>query len=205
MLYILGKVYNQLKFIAINFDCVIIPIYSRFWRFCMKKITKLVAVMAVLSSVLMMCGCGLKDAIDATHNKWYKYNNENGIDIPLGDDSSTSSAQTQTLQGAELYLYFDDSEGLVAIVQKETEAEVTVLGIPQTMTVITGAKKQYTKEQFGSVKWGTLVASGKISECNEPEMSANPDKCYDVSEIFTQGVQWKKVLANILIKQLLEE
>ena len=171
----------------------------------MKKMTKLVAVMAILASVLMMCGCGLKSAIDATHNKWYKYNKEGGIDIPLGDDTSENSTTATTLQGAELYFYYDDDEGLIAIVQKETEAEVTVLGIPQTMTVITGAKKQYTKEQFGSVKWGTLVASGKISECNEPEMSAHPDKCYDVSDIFTQGVQWKKVLANILIKQLLEE
>lgn len=169
----------------------------------MKKITKLIAVLSIVASVFMMCGCGLKDAIDTKHNTWCKY--EKGVDIPLGDDTSETTAAAKTMAGAELYLYYSDTNGLLVVVQKDTEATVQVLGIPQTMTVTTGAKKQYTKDQFKALEWDGLAISGKISKCDTPKLISNPDGCYDVSEIFTEGVQWKKVLANILVNQLLSD
>ena len=169
----------------------------------MKKIMNVLLAVALLAGAVMMCGCGLKDAIDTKHNTWCKY--ERGVDIPLGEDTSESATAVKTMAGAELYLYYSDTDGLQVVVQKETEASVQVLGIPQTMTVTTGAKKQYTKDQFKPLEWDGLAISGKISECDTPKFVSDHDSCYDVSEIFTEGVQWKKVLANILVNQLLSE
>ena len=173
----------------------------------MKKICKLIAVLSLVAGVMMMCGCGLKNAIDATHNKWYKYNSADGIDVPLGEDSSDSSATAATLSGADFYLYFDDDDGLLVVVQKDTVQTVAVAGglLEQDVTITTGAKKQYTKQQFGTVKWATLVARGKISPSDKPKLISNPNGCIDITEALGNGIQWKKVLRNILINQLLGE
>lgn len=173
----------------------------------MKKITKLIAVFSLVASVIMMCGCGLKSAIDATHNKWYKYVSAEGVSVPIGDDTSESSATAATLKGADFYLYFDDDKGLLVVVQKDSIQSVDIAGglLIQDITVTTGAQKQYTKEQFGTAKWATLVASGKIAPSDTPKFISNHNSCIDVSEALGNGIQWKKVLRNILINQLLGE
>ena len=173
----------------------------------MKKITKLIAVLSLVAGVIMMSGCGLKEAIDATHNKWYKYNSAEGVNVDLGDDTSESSATVATLKGADFYLYFDDEKGLLVVVQKDKVETVDLAGglLTTDITVTTGAQKQYTKQQFGSVQWGTLVASGKIIPSDTPKFISDHSHCIDVSEALGNGIQWKKVLRNILINQLLGE
>ena len=173
----------------------------------MKKISKLITILALFASVFMICSCGLKDAIDATHNKWYKYNNENGVTVPFGDDTSENSTTAASLSGAEFYLYFDDDDGLLVVLQKDSIQSVDLAGglLTQDITVTTGAKKQYTKEQFDSVRWGVLAASGKIVPCDTPTFIAKHDGCIDLSEAINNGIQWKKVLRQILIDQLLGE
>ena len=173
----------------------------------MKKISKLIAVLSIVAGVIMMCGCGLKSAIDATHNKWYKYVSAEGVSVPIGDDTSDSSLTTTTLKGADFYLYFDDDKGLLVVVQKDSIQSVDIAGglLTQDITVTTGAQKQYTKEQFGTAKWATLVASGKIAPSDTPKFISNHSNCIDISEALGNGIQWKKVLKQILINQLLGE
>ena len=173
----------------------------------MKKITKLIAAMAVLTSVLMMCGCGLKEAIDATHNKWYKYNKAEGVDIPLGSDTTGDETTLNSLKGAEFYLYFDDDDGLLVAVQsvKQENVELYKGALSTTVDVVVGGTKQYTKEEFGTLKWSALVASGKISPSEKPKIVANPNECFIITDAIENGIQWKRVLANILLSGLLEE
>ena len=173
----------------------------------MKKISKLIAVLSLIAGVIMMSGCGLKSAIDATHNKWYKYVSAEGVSVPIGDDTSESSVTAATLSGADFYLYFDDDDGLLVVVQKDSVQSVDIAGglLTQDITITTGAKKQYTKQQFGTVRWATLVASGKIEPSDTPKFISDHSSCIDVSEALGNGIQWKKVLRNILINQLLGE
>ena len=68
----------------------------------MKKITNLLAVMSILVATVFITGCGLKSAIDSTHNTWYKYTKNGGsVNVDFGDDTSDSATSTTTLSGAE--------------------------------------------------------------------------------------------------------
>ena len=171
----------------------------------MKKIGKLFAVLSIVASVMMMCGCGFIAQINETYDKWYKY--EKSVDIPLGDDSSSDSATAATLSGAEFYLCYNKKSGLLVVVQKDSVQTVSVAQglLEQDITITTGAQKQYTKDQFSTRKWAVLVASGKIKACDQPKFVAHHDQCIDVSTALGNGIQWKKVLRNILINQWLGE
>lgn len=173
----------------------------------MKKMTKLVAAMAILASVLMMCGCGLKSAIDSTHNKWYKYNKAEGIDIPLGADTSADAASAVDLKNAEFYVYFDDDNGLLVAVQSTKSENVELYKglLTQTVDITVGSTKQYTKEEFGTAKWTAMIALGNFTQCEAPKIVANPEQCFIITNALENGIQWKKVLANILLDSLLSE
>ena len=173
----------------------------------MKKISKLLAVMTVVASVFMICGCGLKDAIDATHNKWYKYNNESGVDIPLGSDTSEDAASALDLKNAEFYVYFDDEDGLLVAVQSTKSENVELYkGLMSTTVDVTiGSTKQYTKEQFGTGRWATMIALGNFVKCDAPKIVTDPNGCFVITNALENGIQWKKVLRNILINRLLGE
>ena len=173
----------------------------------MKKITKLVAVMAVLTSVLMMCGCGLKSAIDSTHNKWYKYNKAEGVDIPLGYDTSTEATSTMDLKNAEFYVYFDHDDGLLVAIQttKTENVELYKGAVSTNVDITVGSTKQYTKDEFGTGKWTTMIALGNFTQCDAPKIVTNPSECFIIQDAAEKGIQWKKVLANILLDSLLSE
>lgn len=172
----------------------------------MKKITKLIAVFSLVASVIMMCGCGLKSAIDATHNKWYKYNKEGGIDIPLGSDTSADAASALDLKNAEFYVYFDDDKGLLVAVQSTKSENVELYKglMSTTVDVTVGSTKQYTKDEFGTGKWTAMIALGNFTPCNAPKIVSNPNECFVITNALENGIQWKKVLANILLQSLLE-
>ena len=174
----------------------------------MKKITNLFVVLSILAATVFMTGCGLKEAIDSTHNKWYKYTGGDGvIDVPCGDDTTADSTTAGTLKNTELYLYYDDDDGLLVVLQKDSVQSVDLVGglLTEDITITSGAKKQYTKADFGPVKWGIAVGSGAITPCETPKFIADHDHCVDLSEALANGIQWKKFLRDILINQLFPE
>lgn len=181
----------------------------------MKKITRTFVVLTVLLGVLSLTGCGLfesvKEALEESHDTWFKYTGDTQIDIPLGSDADADekSAAAHTLQDVELYLYFDADEGLTVAVQSSYNQNVDVLGglVTQTVTMYTGGTKTYT--DFTALKWDTAYMNLQMNleECDEPEVSAHPEKCLILAGDDAKDckIQWKKVLANILLQKLFEE
>ena len=55
----------------------------------MKKFTKILSATALILCGVIVMGCGvadaIKDTVEGSYNKWYKYNGNTKIDIPLGD------------------------------------------------------------------------------------------------------------------------
>lgn len=173
----------------------------------MKKILTVLIAAAVLAGSLVMTGCGLRNAIQATHNHWYKYNKEGGMDVPLGEDSSEGSTSAATLSGSEFYVYFNAEKGLTVAIQKKTTTTASIAGglLEQEVEIVTGGTKQYSTTEFGSGRWAALVSTGKFDQCSTPKIVAEPNSCVDISTALGNGIQWKKVLRNILINQLLGE
>ena len=169
----------------------------------MKKITKLIAGLTFLTSMLMLSGCGLKNY--AKYDTWYKYNKEGGLDIPLCQTDAENAATTGTLTNAEFYLLYNQENGLTIAIQSSKTENVQLydglISIDQKITV--GATKQYTKEQFGPVSWTALIPLGNFTECGAPKIVTNPDECVVVNNLTDKNFQWRKIFANILIEQLL--
>ncbi len=174
----------------------------------MKKIINVLLALAVFAGSLIMTGCGLKDAIDQTHNKWYKYNKEGGLNIPLGATDDEDSADGSYLENAEFYVYFNSEKGLKTAVQsKKTEAiELYGGAVSTNVELVVGGTKEYTKEQFGAIKWTALISSGYFTLSEEPKVSSNPDQCVLLTGTDDKPViQWKKVLKRYLINLLFGE
>ena len=75
----------------------------------------------------------------------------------------------------------------------------------QEQTLVMGATKQFTKEQFSAAKWTALTVAIKLEQANEPEISAHPDRCIVLgSDENKPKIQWKKFLANYLLGDYLE-
>ena len=127
----------------------------------MKKLMNVLLACVILAGSLTMMGCGLKDAIDQTHNKWYKYNKEGGLNIPLGATDDENSADGSYLENAEFYVYFDSEKGLKTAVQSSKTEAIELYGgaVSTNVELVVGGTKEYTKEQFGAIKWTALVTS----------------------------------------------
>ena len=141
------------------------------------------------------------------YNRWFKYCKEGGIDIPLGANDSNDSETTMYLENAELYVYYDENTGLKAAVQSDKTENVQLYQELMIVTedVTVGSTKQYTKEEFGSAKFYALILSGYFTQCEAPKIVAHPEECFIIQDDFENVIQWRKVLANILIFLLLEE
>ena len=179
----------------------------------MKKFLTIMTAAAVLLCGMVLTSCGLKEVVADSYNTWYKYKSDKEIDIPLIADSATdddnAQESDQKLKNAEIYLYFDPDAGLTVSVQSKTTQTASFFNglYSQTVTTYIGGNKQYTAEEFGSGKWTVLWTSGKIEKSSEPEIHANPDGCIDLSGTKNNGgkIQWKKFLANYLLKSFLGE
>ena len=180
----------------------------------MKKITRAFLFTFILASMLAVTGCNLfnsaKNVIESTYDTWYVYTGNQTINIPLGANADDESDTVgKSLNDVELYVYFDSDEGLKVAVQAETEQNVELLGglASKKITTYTGGTKQYTKEQFGAVKWAALITNVSFEEADEPEVSAHPDRCIILAgdEAGDLKIQWKKVLKRKLIEALLGE
>ena len=180
----------------------------------MKKISKIFVGLIVLAGIVMTTGCNLfnqaKEAVESTYDTWYLYTGDQTISIPLGSNADDEDGtSTKSLDNVEFYVYYDEDDGLKIAVQAETEQNVELLGglASKKITTYTGGTKQYTKEQFGPVKWAALITNVSFEEADEPEVSDHPEKCIILvgDEAEDLKIQWKKVLKRCLINALLGE
>ena len=173
----------------------------------MKKITKLIAVFSLVASVIMMCGCGIKDY--AKYDTWYKYNKEGGLDIPVGAAGTADSldATGQSMKNAELYVFYNQTDGLKLAVQSTKTQNIEIAGglLQTSVDVVTGGTKEYPTSEFSSARWTALILSGNFTECSAPKIVTNPEQCINLTNNENFTFQWKKVLKRILINKLLGE
>ena len=179
----------------------------------MKKITGALTVLCILIGAMMTVSCNMADSLQQilqrSYNKWYKYTgNANLGDIPLGsDEDAEEGAELNSLKNAEYYFYYNPDDGLTLAIQAKVEQQVELLkGLATTkLETYAGGTKEYPKEEFGIVKWTALISNIPLQQCEEPEISANPEKCI---KLYGEGagdfkIQWKKVLAQKLLTVLL--
>ena len=175
----------------------------------MKKIKMiagvLVAAMALLAGILMLTGCGMLNTIKKTYNKWYKYNKAEGIDVPLGLDTSEDATSLGELKNAEFYVRYSENSGLTVAIQSTKKENVELYNglVSTSVDIVIGATKQYNETEFGSGKWAALITLGDFSECSTPKIVSDPESCFIISDALNNGIQWKKVLKKILINKLL--
>ncbi len=169
----------------------------------MKKISRIVTVIAALACVLMMSGCGIKDAITQTYDQWYKYNGT--LDIPLGQDEESADT-IGTLENAEFYIYFNEDEGLTVAVQTTKEENVSVLGglVQYPMETIFGSVKNFDTSKFGATSWSGLMILGNFKKSSEPAVVSGGAGVVKLENILENGIQWKKVLKRKLIERVLD-
>ena len=171
----------------------------------MKKIVKSLIAAAVLICGFAFTGC-MQQMVQNTQGKWYKYNKT--VDIPLGFSKSGGETE-ETLKGASLYVYYESGKGLKVAIQAESTESVEVLGglLSQDITITAGAVYEFGPNEFGDTKWTALIALSAMQQCDEPKISSNPDECLEIGGVNAKEtkIQWKKVLANIIIGKLLGE
>ena len=175
----------------------------------MKKIIRTLVAASVLICGMVFTGCDmfLNFKLKNTEGKWFKYEGE-VPDIPLGlTDDSKDDPDTGKLKNAEIYFYFDRNEGLIVAVQASSTEEIELKdGLFQTkIEIITGNVKTY--EDFTTTRWISLTEVAPMTACEAPKVYTNPKECFliggeNASDI---KIQWKKVLANIIINKLLGE
>lgn len=96
---------------------------------------------------------------------------------------------------------------MTVALQTTKEQNVDLLGGLTTypMEIIAGQVKQYDKASFGPLKWEALYLTGTIVQCEEPEISRNPEKCIVLNNVLDNGIQWETFLKQKLIEMILGE
>ena len=175
----------------------------------MKKIIRTLVAASVLICGMVFTGCDmfLNFKLKNTEGKWFKYEGE-VPDIPLGlTDDSKDDPDTGKLKNAELYLYFDRDNGLTVAIQAESKQTVELFGgaASTELKLITGNVNTY--DDFTTSKWIALTEVAPMTACEAPKVYTNPDECLLIGgeESNNIKIQWKKVLANIIINKLLGE
>lgn len=173
----------------------------------MKKCIKLIAGLTFLAGILSITSCGLKKTLlDDTQDQWYKYNGT--VEIPIGkSDNSENDTLLDKLTQPEFYVYFNEDDGLTVAIQSDYEQDINLFcGLYSTTTKFpVGGYKQYTPEEFGTVKWTALIALGDFKKCSEPGVVKGNQAVNLFNDLKKGGIQWKKVLKNILLESLLGE
>ena len=178
----------------------------------MKKFTKILSAAALILCGVIVMGCGvadaIKDTVEGTYDQWYKYNGTTKIDIPLGDtDDENDSSKLHDLKDVEFYVYFNPEDGLKVAIQTTKQENVELLNglIEQSVDVTIGGVKEYTIEDFGKVKWTSLMTIVPLKAVSAPKIVSDPDSCVKLDNLKDYKIQWKKVLKKTLINTLLGE
>ncbi len=173
------------------------------------KTLRLIFAAALLLCAMVMAGCsdsGAVDLFEGTYNQWYKY--DGSAKIPLGAvDDETTGSNTSWLKNVDVYCKFNPAAGLTVALQASKDQNIDVFnGLATTTTKITmGGKKEYSLEQFGKAKWIAVYSTVKLTKTDAPKVVTNPDECITLDNFDNFKIQWKKVLANLLVNKLLGE
>ena len=174
----------------------------------MKKFLTMISAAAVLLCGILFTSCGaaaaVVDYLAGTYNTWYKYTGTATIPLGNSEDDLETSAALKTLEGVEFFVYFNPQNGLKVALQASKDQNVELYnGLVNTnMKVYMGGTKDYTAEQFGSIRWSALITTGKFVPATTPKIVSNPEECI-LLNAQSFKIQWKKVLANYLINLLL--
>lgn len=173
----------------------------------MKKIIKIITIFTLLSGVFTLSSCGLKkQLLDNTQNQWYKYNST--IEIPLGNsDESETDSLLDNLSEPEFFVYYDEDEGLTVAIQSNCKQDIELIGgfYQTTAELPVGGCKTYSPKEFGSIKWSALMALGSFTKTSEPAIYKAKTGFTLLDQYSNGGIQWKKILKNILLNTLLGE
>lgn len=203
--------------VSYGLSFLIFQVLHIYMEFFMKKTTKILSIALVLFAGLIISSCDLfnqiKDAVEDTYDTWYKYNGE-PLNLPVtananADDENPSGSEL--LKKAQIYVLFNETKGLTLAVQAQSSENVSLLGnwVSTEVKVTTGSVKQYTLEEFSAAKWSVLALSGKFEKCKIPEVAISPTPAGVIllndPKAAGFNLQWKKVLREYLINQLLGE
>lgn len=158
----------------------------------------LLAALAVFAALL--ASCDMDGITEYYSDQWYEYDTSRlaDIKIPVGTSDTDDAAATKEIAIAGLYAYFNQSSGLRLVVAQGTSASDYAKPVY--------GEKTYSTEEFSAAKWIALVELGNLRKCGKPDCIGS-DLYLNLSDITDKdgGIQWKKVLTNILIGKLLEE
>ena len=163
----------------------------------MKKITNILIILGVLATAFVATSCG---GVNNTYDTWYKYT-ETIDKLPIANAGTTDKGEVGDgmLKDAQLYLKFNDTDGLTIRVITLTKQTVSFAGgayeIPD-VTVAVGGEKTYSTADFGPVKWELLIRLGSF-------VKEDPTSTYtDISKALAGQFNLKRILAEFLLKML---
>lgn len=158
----------------------------------MKKIMKILLAAALLAGAVMMTGCNFGDE---TYDTWYKYNGEIK-NLPVAD-KGTSAGADGMMENAQLYVRYNDDEGLTICVVTTTKQTISCAGglveIPD-VEVAVGGEKKFAKSDFGPTRWQFLVRLGDFIEEDPPKYNNVPE--------LTANFNLRRILLEFLINTL---
>ena len=172
----------------------------------MKKITRTLMVFAVLLGVFSITSCGLfesvKEALSETYDTWYVYNNDGNRLVSINLDGPDESATDGVLSDAEVYVKFNDEDGLDVLICTTKEQTISYLGGTYNVstTLTTGATKNYPPSAtINSASWLFMIDSGKFEEEEPPKIDIT------LEQVLNGEFSLKRFLVQLLAAKLLEE
>lgn len=164
----------------------------------MKKLINVLFILGILAGSMVLSSCGIKQTFD----KWYKYNGTfDELPIATAGTTDTGTQGDGTLKNAELYVSYNESNGLTLRVISKTKQTISFAGgayeIPD-VTVVFGAEQTYGPSEFGVGKWTLLVKLGSFIE-EDPPSNYN-----DISAALKGKLNLKRIITEILLNMLQE-
>lgn len=171
----------------------------------MKKISNILIVLGILAATFVVTGCGV---MDRTYNTWYKYEHTGNLSLPIanagkidpngGDDASNMG--NGMLENAELYVKFNDTDGLTIRAITKTNQTVSFAGgayeIPG-VEFVAGGEKTYSTKEFGPLKWEALIRLGSFVQEDPPAITLN------ISQALEGQFNLKRIIAEFILNNLL--
>ena len=163
----------------------------------MKKLINVLFVLAVLAGSLLLSSCGIRETFDT----WYKSKGDIP-QLPIADESQLLEGENGMLKDAQLYVRFNDVDGLTIRILSETIQTITIGGGAYEIDgikVSVGTEKTYPTSDFGLAKWTALIKLGSFVEANPPEIQN------DIGQFFEGKLNLKRIIVEFLINKLLQE
>lgn len=171
----------------------------------MKKISNILIVLGILAATFVVTGCGV---MDRTYNTWYKYEHTGDLSLPIANagkidpngSDEASNMGNGMLENAELYVKFNDTDGLTVCVITKTQQTVSCFGGAyeiQGVDMVAGGQKTYSTKEFGPLKWEALIRLGSFTQEDPPAINVN------ISQALEGKLNLKRILAEFILNNLL--